>query len=60
MFKILILGDMNNLSDEGIERMIPDRIGRLRFLGFQLGETIPDRNTIRPFREKPAKAGAFG
>ena len=37
MFKILILGAMNNLSDEGIERMILDWLGRLRFLGFQLG-----------------------
>ena len=51
---------MNNLSDEGIEGMIPDRIGRPRFLGFQLGETIPDRNTIWLFREKLTKAGAFG
>ena len=39
--------------------MILDRIGRLRFLGFKLGETMPDRNAIRLFREKPAKAGAF-
>ena len=59
MFKILILGAMNNLSDEGIERMILDRLGRLRFLGFQLGESIPDEKTIWLFREKPANAGAF-
>ena len=37
MFKILILGAMNNLSDEGTERMIIDRISWLRFLGFQPG-----------------------
>ena len=50
---------MNSPSDEGIERMILDRLGRLRFLGFQLGESIPDEKTIRPFREKLTNAGAF-
>jgi len=59
MFKILILGGMNNLSDDRIQYMILDRISWLRFLDFKLGETIPDRNTIWLFREKPAKAGAF-
>ena len=39
--------------------MILDRLGRLRFLDFKLGETIPDRNTIWLSREKPAKAVAF-
>ena len=59
MFKILILGAMNNLSDEGIERMILDRLSWLRFLGFQLGESIPDEKTIWLFREKLTNAGAF-
>ena len=59
MFKILIPGTMNNPSDDRIEFMIRDRPSRLRFLGFSLGETMPDGKTIRLFREKPAKAGAF-
>ena len=33
MFKILILGTMNNLSDDRIEFMIRDRLSWLRFLG---------------------------
>ena len=57
--EILALGAMNSLSDERIEYMILDRLGRLRFLGFRLGETMPGEKTIRLFRGKPAKAGAF-
>ena len=50
---------MNNLSVDRIQYNILDRLGRLRFLDFNLGETITDRNSIGPFRENPVKAGAF-
>ena len=59
MFKILVLGTMNNLSDDRIEFMIRDRLSWLRFLGFSLGETMPDGKTIWLFREKLTNAGAF-
>ena len=39
--------------------MILDRLSWLRILGFSLGETIPDRNTIWLFRENLTKACAF-
>ena len=55
----MIPGGTNNLSDDRIQYMILDRLSWLRFLDFKLGETIPDRNTIWLFREKPAKVGAF-
>ena len=59
MFNIPVLGAMYNLSGERIEYMVLDRLGRLRFLGFRLGETIPDEKMIWPFREKLTKAGDF-
>ena len=59
MLEILVLGAMNSPSDERIEYMILDRIGWPRFLGFRLGETIPDEKTIRPVGEKLTKVGAF-
>ena len=56
----LILGAMNELSDGGVECMIRDWISWLRFLGFKLGETIPDRNATQPFGEKLAPPAPKG
>ena len=59
MFMIMILGAMNYLSDDRFEYMTRDRYGRQRFPGLVPGETMPDWNVIRPFRQKLAQAGAF-
>ena len=52
MFKVLVLASMHNLSDEGMEFLIRDRLSWLRFLGFEIGEPTPDQKTIWLFREK--------
>ena len=56
MFKILILQSLYNLSDEATEFQIRDRISFMRFLGLCIGETVPDADTIRLFREALTEA----
>lgn len=51
MFKILILQQLNNLSDDRIEYQIRDRVSFMRFLGLQMEDRIPDAKTIWLFRE---------
>lgn len=51
MFKILVLQQLNNLSDDRIEYQIRDRVSFMRFLGLQMEDRIPDAKTIWLFRE---------
>lgn len=51
MFKILVLQQLHNLSDEGIEYQIRDRLSFMRFLGLQLEDRVPDAKTAWLFRE---------
>jgi len=57
MFKVLIIQSLYNLSDEGIEYQIMDRISFMRFLGLHLHDRIPDAKTIWLFREQLTEAG---
>ncbi|MGE3745526.1 MAG: transposase [Sphingomonadaceae bacterium] len=59
MLKVLVLAAQNNVSDARMEYLIRDRLRWLRFLGFDLGATTPDANTIRLFREKLTEVGAL-
>ena len=59
MFKALILQAQHNLSDARMEFMIRDRLSWMRFLGFDLGGTTPDENTIRLFRDKLTESGTL-
>jgi Transposase domain (DUF772) len=52
MFKILVIQSINNLSDEGAEYLINDRLSFMRFLGLGLSDRVPDARTIWLFREK--------
>lgn len=52
MFKILVLQQLHNLSDDGIEYQIRDRFSFMRFLGMQLEDRVPDSKTVWTFREK--------
>ena len=52
MFKILVLQQLNNLSDDGIEYQIRDRLSFMRFLGLQLESRVPDAKTVWLFRER--------
>jgi IS5 family transposase len=51
MFKILLLQQLYNLSDDGIEYQIRDRLSFMRFLGLQIESRVPDAKTIWLFRE---------
>jgi len=55
MFKVLVLQQLNNLSDDRIEYQIRDRLSFMRFLGLQLEERIPDAKTVWLFRERLKK-----
>ena len=57
LFKILILQQQYNLSDDKMEYMINDRISFQRFLGLDMDSTIPDATTIWTFREKLTQKG---
>lgn len=51
MFKILVLQQLNNLSDDRIEYQIRDRISFMRFLGLSFEDRVPDSKTVWLFRE---------
>lgn len=59
MFKVLILQAQHNLSDAKMEFMIRDRLSWMRFLGFELGGSMPDENTIRHFRNRITETGTL-
>jgi IS5 family transposase len=52
MFKVLILQHLYNLSDDGLEYQIRDRLSFMRFLGLQLEDRVPDAKTVWLFRER--------
>lgn len=51
MFKILVLQIYHGLSDEAVEYQIGDRLSFMKFLDLELGDDIPDANTIWDFKE---------
>lgn len=58
MFKILVLQQLNNLSDDRIEYQIRDRLSFMRFLGLKLEDRVPDAKTVWLFRETLKQEGA--
>ncbi len=46
MFKLLVLQQLHNLSDERIEYQIRDRLSFMRFLGLQLEDRVPDAKPV--------------
>ena len=57
MFKILVLQQLNNLSDDRIEYQIRDRLSFMRFLGLKLEDRVPDAKTVWLFRETLKQQG---
>ena len=51
MFKLLVLQQLHNLSDDRIEYQIRDRLSFMRFLGLQFEDRVPDAKTVWLFRE---------
>jgi len=52
MFKMLVLQQLHNLSDDRIEYQVRDRLSFMRFLGLQLEARVPDAKTVWLFRER--------
>jgi IS5 family transposase len=57
MFKILVLQRYYNVSDDGIEYAILDRLSFMRFLGLGINDPVPDAKTIWLFRDTLTKNG---
>ena len=57
MFKVVMLQQWYNLSDENMEYQINDRLSFQRFLGIECGSKVPDKNTIWDFKEAIKNAG---
>ena len=55
MFKVLILQRLYGISDAQAEYQIKDRLSFMRFLGFNLCDSIPDEKTIWLYRERLVK-----
>ena len=55
MFKLLILQQLYNLSDEELEYQVNDRISFMQFLGIGLENSIPDRTTVWLFKQQLIK-----
>jgi IS5 family transposase len=58
MLKILIIKRLFNLSCAQTEFQINDRISFMRFLGFDLGDAVPDEKTIWWYENELAKSEA--
>ena len=52
MFKVLVVQAQYNLSDARMEFMIRGRLSWMRFFGFDLDGAMPDKNTIRHYRNR--------
>jgi IS5 family transposase len=58
MFKILVIKKLYNLSLAQTEFQINDRVSFMRFLGLDLGSTVPDANTIWLYENALSESGA--
>ncbi|MBV6325538.1 transposase [Duganella sp. HSC-15S17] len=58
MVRVLLIQQLFNLSDEQMECQLLDRLSFQRFVGLRSSSQIPDRTTIRTFKERLIQAGA--
>ena len=57
MFRVLVLQQLYNLSDDQIEFQIRDRLSFMRFLDLSVEDPVPDAKTVWAYREKLVEAG---
>ncbi|MDR1140189.1 MAG: transposase, partial [Planctomycetaceae bacterium] len=57
MFKILVLKNLYNLSDDQLELQIRDRLSFRDFLGLTFADRVPDSKTIWLFGEHLTRLG---
>jgi len=58
MVRVLVLQQLQGLSDEQVEYQLLDRMSFQRFVGLRDSSQIPDRTTVWEFRERLVEAGA--
>jgi IS5 family transposase len=59
LFKMLVLQELFNLSDEELEFQVNDRRSFEEFIGLGVMNSIPDATTVSFFRERLRKAGVI-
>ncbi|WP_411725987.1 transposase [Methyloglobulus sp.] len=52
MFKVQVLQQLHNLSDDRIEYQVRDRFSFMSFLGLQLEDRVPDARMVWLFRDR--------
>lgn len=57
MFKLLVLQQLYNISDEELEYQVSDRLSFMQFLGFGLADEVPDATTVWLFRKQLTEQG---
>jgi transposase len=60
MVKVPVLQAPHSLSEDQAEHQLRDRLSFMRFCGLDLSSPVPDAKTVRLFRERLVRAGAFG
>ncbi len=55
MFKLLVLQQLYNISDEGLEYQVKDRLSFMRFLRLGIEDPVPDATTVWLFRQQLQK-----
>lgn len=59
LFKMLLLGIWNNLSDYGTEELVNDSLSASSFCGLSLEDNVPDHSILSRFRTYMTKRGVF-
>lgn len=59
LFKMLLIGIWNDLSDERCEDFINESVSAMLFCGLTLEDSVPDHSTLSRFRTEMTKSGAF-
>ena len=57
MFKMLVLQQLYNISDEELEYQVNDRLSFMKFLGLGLAEQVPDATTVWLFGQQLKQQG---
>lgn len=59
MFKMLVLQQLYNISDEDLEYQVNDRLSFMGFLDLTLADSVPDATTVWLFRQKLKQQGVI-
>ncbi len=57
MFKLLVLQQLYNISDEELEYQVSDRLSFMQFMGFGLADEVLDATTVWLFRKQLSEQG---